>query len=135
LPLSQVCDGHKDCFDEQDESSAMCSENRVYQVVQMGVDERSIERDSLLLYWWIPKPADKKLEFLPSYKEAFEGASWTNFSKWLDSNTFKTTVEGLKPYQMYNLTVYVRVEGTKTAFPPAKYVTARTAEGGGFEII
>jgi len=100
------------------------------QVVQMGVDERSIRKDSLLLYWWIPKPANIKLEFLPSFAEAYIGATWKNYSQWVDTNTFQAQIEDLKPYQPYNLTVYVRVKGTPTVFPPAKYVTVRTAEGG-----
>jgi sortilin-related receptor len=130
LPLAQVCDGHMDCYDGSDEPSMCNNSNKVYQVVQMGVDERSVRNTSLLLYWWIPKPANIKLEFLPSYAEARSGASWTNYSTWMDTNTFQVNIDNLNPYQLYNLTVYVRIKGSPTAFPPAKYVTARTAEGG-----
>ncbi|XP_059482311.1 sortilin-related receptor-like [Neocloeon triangulifer] len=129
LPLSKMCDGHIDCYDEQDESVCGHNSSKVYQVVQMGYDERSVASDSILLYWWIQKPSNGKLEFLPSYSEVANGAQWTNYSKWVDSNTFQVLIDGLKPYQLYNLTVYVRIKGSPDAFPPAKYVTARTAEG------
>lgn len=97
---------------------------------QVGVDERSLNSTSLLLYWWIPVPAGVKFEFQPSWAEAHEGATWTNFSDW--ENSLQSTIQELRPFTTYNLTVYVRIKGEPKVFPPAHFVTATTAEGGEF---
>lgn len=92
------------------------------------MDERSVNSSSLLLYWWIPVPAGVKFQFLPSYAEVGPGAVWTNQTEWV--STLQTRIDGLKSFTMYNLTVYVRIKGGSTVFPPAHFVTATTAEGG-----
>ncbi|CAB3366798.1 Hypothetical predicted protein [Cloeon dipterum] len=132
LPLSKMCDGHPDCYDESDESVCSRNSSKVYQVLQMSVNERSISSDTIMLYWWIPKPANLTFEFLPSRSEVSSSApmaEWVNNSAWVDSNNFQAAVSGLKPFQLYNLTVFVRLKGSDVVYPPAKYITARTAEG------
>lgn len=91
----------------------------------MGVDERSINQSSLLLYWWIPLPDKVKLEFLPSISKSatnkFSNKSWTEHTEYRFMD--------LQPFTKYNMTVYVRLKDTNTVFPPAKYFIANTAEG------
>ncbi|RZC34546.1 sortilin-related receptor-like [Asbolus verrucosus] len=123
-PLASLCDGKIDCKDGYDESN--CSKvSRVYQVLQMGVDERGINESSLLLYWWIATPNKVKLEFMPSIGKVGEN-SWKNQS-WTDNTEHKFT--DLQPYTKYNMTIYVRIQNTENVFPPAKYFIATTGEG------
>lgn len=98
------------------------------QVTQMGVDDHGSNSSALHLYWWI-RNSSEPLEFLPSYAEVFNGknVSWIN-TTWIDRYGY--LFSNLKPYTVYNLTVYVRVKGQKQVYPPAKYVTATTGEGG-----
>ncbi|KAF2902543.1 hypothetical protein ILUMI_03643 [Ignelater luminosus] len=122
-PLASLCDGKHDCRDDFDETN--CNpEKRVYQVLQMGVDERSINQSSLLLYWWIPLPDKVKLEFLPSISKS----ATNKFSNktWIEHTEYRFM--DLQPFTKYNMTVYVRLKDTNTAFPPAKYFIASTAE-------
>jgi hypothetical protein len=93
----------------------------------VGVDERSINSTNLLLYWWIPVPAGVKFQFLPSYSEVNSRGIWRNHTEWV--NNLQAYIVDLKPYTTYNLTVYVRIKGGNV-FPPAKFATAITAEGG-----
>lgn len=131
-PLAARCDGRLDCRDGTDEAN--CSGvHRVYQVLQMGVDERGINSTSLWLYWWLPSPAtpDPKLQFLPSISLSGNTTNppptWTNLT-WIDHMNY--TFTNLRPYTEYNLTVWVRLEGMKPeeAFTPVKYFIAHTAE-------
>lgn len=94
----------------------------------MGVDDHGTNSSALHLYWWI-RNFSEPLEFLPSYAEVLNGKSnvWKNTS-WIDHSEY--LFSKLKPYTVYNLTVYVRVKNQEEVFPPVKYVTARTGEGG-----
>jgi len=94
----------------------------------MGVDDHGTSSSALHLYWWIHNVSEP-LEFLPSYSEVHNGTSvtWTN-TTWMDHSEY--IFSKLKPYTVYNLTVYVRVKNQKEVYPPGKYVTARTGEGG-----
>lgn len=94
----------------------------------MGVDDHGTNSSALHLYWWI-RNVTEPLEFLPSYAEVLntKSVSWTNTS-WIDR--FEYLFSRLKPYTVYNLTVYVRAKNQKEVYPPVKYVTAKTDEGG-----
>lgn len=73
----------------------------------------------------MPRPDKVKLEFLPSISRV--GENMFENKSWVDNNEYRFT--GLIPYTEYNMTVYVRVSGTNTAFVPAKYLVASTSEG------
>lgn len=94
----------------------------------MGVDDHGSNSSALHLYWWIHN-SSTPLEFRPSYAEVLNhrNSNWTN-TTWIDRMEY--LFSNLKPYTMYNLTVYVRVKGEKQVYPPVKYVTATTGEGG-----
>ncbi|KAF5282013.1 hypothetical protein FQA39_LY00537 [Lamprigera yunnana] len=123
-PLAYFCNGKHDCKDGFDERN--CSSfTRVYQVLNMGIDEKTINESSMLLYWWIALPHKARLEFLPSIgiqnSGKFENQTWTENTEFQFTN--------LKPFTKYNITVYVRLNDTNTVFPPAKYYIATTGEG------
>ncbi|XP_044254445.1 sortilin-related receptor-like isoform X1 [Tribolium madens] len=122
-PLAALCDGRVDCRDGYDESNCSTT-SRVYQVLHMGVDERSINETSLLLYWWITDPPVGKLEFLPSISKVGENL-WEN-KTWMNDTEYKFT--NLQPATQYNMTIYVRIQNTTKVFLPAKYFIAYTAE-------
>jgi hypothetical protein len=94
----------------------------------MGVDDHGTNSSALHLYWWIHNFTEP-LEFLPSCAEVRNGSNdtWINMT-WIDR--YEYLFSKLKPYTVYNLTVYVRVKNQKVEYPPVKYVTARTGEGG-----
>jgi hypothetical protein len=122
-PLATLCDGRVDCKDGYDEQN--CTKNsRVYQVLQMGVDERGINESSLLLYWWIPTPPKDSLEFMPSISKAGQDA-WEN-QTWTNNTDYRFT--NLQPATKYNMTIYVRIQNAKRVFLPAKYFVAYTGE-------
>lgn len=125
IPLSWFCDGKLDCYDGLDESDCNTNE-RVYQVLQMGVDERGINSTSLLLYWWIPIPQNVSFEFMPSISKRQHGSPWKN-KTWIEHSEFRFT--NLESFTEYNMTVYVRVKGSVKGSVPAKYLTATTGEG------
>lgn len=126
VPLAAFCDGKRDCADGYDEMNCT-NVQRVHQVLQMGVDERSVNESSLLLYWWIATPLNEKLEFLPTISKSGEGI-WQN-KTWTNNTEYKFT--SLQPYTKYNMTVYVRLKDLtkENVFPPAKYYSALTTEG------
>jgi hypothetical protein len=99
-----------------------------FQVTQMGVDDHGSNSSALYLYWWI-RNFSEPLQFLPSYTEVFKqkNVKWIN-TTWTDH--YEYLFSNLKPYTVYNLTVYVKVRGQKEVYPPAKYVTSITGEGG-----
>lgn len=125
LPLALYCNGNVDCYDETDEKNCNIS-SRVYQVLNMGIEELSITTTTMTLYWWmLQQGADTVLEFMPACRIANSNTSvWRN-TTWTRNMTYKFT--GLQPFTMYNLTVYVRAQGV--VYPPAKFVTATTSEG------
>jgi hypothetical protein len=94
----------------------------------MGVDDHGSNSSVLHLYWWI-RNSSVPLEFLPSYAEVFnqKNCKWTN-TTWIDHTEY--LFSNLKPFTVYNLTVYVRMKDHEQVYPPLKYVTARTGEGG-----
>ncbi|XP_043284191.1 sortilin-related receptor-like isoform X2 [Venturia canescens] len=127
LALSSYCDGRQDCFDGFDENNCEKNNSRVYQVMIMGMDERSTNATSLFLFWWMPIPTNVTFEFLPSYALLEPNAKWTNASSWIEDTEYQ--FNGLEPYTSYNLTVYVRLKGQTTVFPPFKYLVMKTGEG------
>ncbi|XP_012284613.1 sortilin-related receptor [Orussus abietinus] len=127
FPLAAFCDGKRDCVDETDESHCDKINSRVYQVLVMGVDERSINATSLFLFWWMPIPTNVTFEFLPSIAKAEPEATWKNATDWIEDTEYQ--FNDLEAYTRYNLTVYVRLKNQTTVFPPAKYLTVMTGEG------
>lgn len=105
----------------------------------MGVDDRSINSSSLLLYWTLQKLSkDVKLEYLPTI--SLSGSTdqvWTNHTNWIEKSEHRFT--NLKPYTNYNMTVYVRVKkadksdkksgSNAVEVAPIRFVNATTAEG------
>ncbi|XP_034941871.1 sortilin-related receptor-like [Chelonus insularis] len=127
IELSNYCDGKKDCYDGFDENNCEKNHTRVYQVMVLGVDERSTNATSLFLFWWMPIPTNITFEFLPSISKAEPGAKWTNATSWIEDNEYQ--FNKLEPFTLYNLTVYVRVKGRSVDFPPVKYWSVKTGEG------
>ncbi|KAK9731833.1 Fibronectin type III domain [Popillia japonica] len=124
FPMALLCDGKRNCADGFDEKNCT-SYNRYYQVLQMGVDDRTKNESSMLLYWWLPIPDTDKLEYQPSISEIGTG-KWKNES-WTSQPDYQFT--NLKPYTKYNMTVYVRTVTSETVFAPAKFYTDITGEG------
>lgn len=79
-----------------------------------------------LMFRWIPIPDKEHLEFLPSISKVQDGHKWKNMS-WTEYSEYK--FNNLEPFTQYNMTVYVRVKGTKTVFPPERYFDMLTGEG------
>ncbi|XP_053974316.1 sortilin-related receptor-like [Hylaeus volcanicus] len=127
FPLSAYCNGHQDCLDGFDENNCEKNSSRVYQVLVMGVDERSVNATGFILFWWIPVPANVTFEFLPSISLAEPGANWTNATKWIEDMEYQ--FNNLQPYTRYNVTVHVRLKGQSNVFPPAKYQIVTTKPG------
>ncbi|XP_031838991.2 sortilin-related receptor [Nomia melanderi] len=127
FPLASFCDGNPECLDGFDENNCDKNNSRVYQVLVMGIDERSTNATSLFLFWLIPVPANVTFEFLPSIAYADPPGNWTNSTKWIEEMDYQ--FNELKPYTRYNVTVYVRVKGQSTVFPPAKYLIVMTGKG------
>ncbi|XP_020710796.1 sortilin-related receptor isoform X2 [Athalia rosae] len=128
LPKTSFCDGIHDCYDGFDEKDCAKNNNsRVYQVLVMGVDERSTNATSLFLFWWMSVPDNITFEFLPSIAKAEPGASWVNASHWIEESEYQ--FNDLQVYTKYNFTVYVRIKGQSTVFPPAKNLTVMTGQG------
>lgn len=127
LPLMKKCDGKVDCSHTgADEDKQMCAKfQRVYQVIQIGVDERTLNATSFLIYWWIPVPANITFEYMPSI---YINGQWQNNTNWIETATDYRFTK-LLPYTVYNVTVYVRIKGTKAVFPPHLFYEVATSEG------
>lgn len=127
-PLATLCDGRRECMDGFDESNCTSHTHRVYQVLEMGIEDLGITDHSLRLYWWIATPRNESLEFLPTISVAGDekNSEWRN-ETWIETSEY--VYKNLEPYTLYNMTVYVRLKGTDEVFPPAKYFTATTKEG------
>ncbi|KAK6642297.1 hypothetical protein RUM44_014020 [Polyplax serrata] len=126
VPLALVCDGHKTCYDGTDEVN--CDKvKRVYQILEIGIDQKSIESTSFLLFWWIPLPQNIRFQFLPTISEGEDVIKeWKNMT-WIEGSEYRFT--NLKPYTSYTMAVYVRLMNTTEAFPPATTVTGTTLAG------
>ncbi|XP_063978327.1 sortilin-related receptor-like [Diachasmimorpha longicaudata] len=127
LPSSSYCDGKPDCFDGFDESNCEKNNTRVYHVMVLGVDERSTNSTSLLLFWWMPIPTNITFEFLPSISKVETGSKWGNASSWIEDTEYR--FNDLEPYTSYNFTLYVRLKGQSAVFPSFKYTMATTTDG------
>lgn len=119
-----LCDGKPDCYDGTDEENCEKMKIKHYQVTQIGVDERSLNSTSFLIFWWIPLPSDVKLEYLPSI---YYNGEWKNVSNWITETDYRFT--NLKPFTLYNVTTYVRVKGQTKITPPYIYYEIATSEG------
>lgn len=126
FPLMKICDGARDCLSGKDEEDCD-KKQRVYQVVSIGVNERTLNTTSFLIYWWIAVPQNLTFEYLPSI---FIKDSWRNNTEWIESTEYR--FNNLEPFTLYNVTVYVRIKGTKKEFVPYLYYEVATAEGGEF---
>uniref|UniRef100_A0AAG5DRM1 Sortilin-related receptor n=1 Tax=Anopheles atroparvus TaxID=41427 RepID=A0AAG5DRM1_ANOAO len=123
--LTVQCDNKPDCYDGTDEEN--CAGNkkeRHYQVTQIGVDQRSLNSTSFLIFWWIPLPSGITLEYLPSI---YYNNEWKNVTNWIVETEYRFT--NLKPYTTYKVTTYVRVKGQSKITPPYIYYEIATTEG------
>nr|XP_018900989.1 PREDICTED: sortilin-related receptor-like isoform X1 [Bemisia tabaci] len=123
-PLSHLCDGHQDCYDGYDESNCSNNTQKIYQVFQIVADIKNITSTSLPIYWWIPISHDTELEFMPSIS-VINSILWHN-KTWTPKLEYR--FEDLSPDTAYNITIYVRVKGNETVYPPAKYAIFATNE-------
>lgn len=69
-------------------------------------------------------PQNLTFEFLPSI---YNQSKWTNVTKWTENNDY--LFNNLRPYTLYNVTVYVRIKNTDKVFPPFLFYEIATAEG------
>ena len=129
FPLMKICDGARDCLSGKDEEDCD-KKQRVYQVVSIGVNERTLNTTSFLIYWWIAVPQNMTFEYLPSI---FVKGAWKNNTEWIESTEYR--FNNLEPFTLYNVTVYVKIKGTKKEFVPYLYYEVATAEGGKFNCL
>lgn len=126
FPLMKECDGAQDCVSGSDEDLKKCANHqRVYQVVSIGVNERTLNTTSFLIYWWIAVPQNLTFEYLPSI---FIKGAWRNNTEWVNQTEYR--FNNLEPFTLYNVTVYVKIKGSHHEFVPYLYYEVATAEGG-----
>jgi sortilin-related receptor len=123
LPLLKVCDGTQDCLTGFDEENCTTTQ-RIYQVVTIEVNERTLNSTSFLIYWWVSEPANLTFEYLPSI---FTEGAWRNNTEWINSTEYQ--FNDLDPFTLYNVTVYVRIKGRTEVFEPYLIYEVTTAEG------
>lgn len=70
--------------------------------------------------------ANQTFEYLPSISLANED-NWSNNSRWIADTQHR--FEALTPYTMYNVTVYVRVNGSSHIDAPYLFINVTTSEG------
>lgn len=129
FPLMKQCDGARDCISGEDEEKSFCEKHqRIYQVVSIGVNERTLNTTSFLIYWWIAVPQNLTFEYLPSI---FIKGAWRNNTEWVNQTEYR--FNNLEPFTLYNVTVYVRINGSHHEFVPYLYYEVATAEGGEFQ--
>lgn len=83
---------------------------------------------SFLIFWYLPTNGgeNQSFEYLPSISLANED-QWSNHSTWIGNTQHR--FEKLTPYTMYNVTVYVRLNGSEHVDPPYLYINVTTQEG------
>lgn len=92
----------------------------------MFIDEHETTSTSLYLYWVAPN--NSSLEYLPSISESRMPETCVN-KTWINVTSYKFT--SLKPFTLYNITVFVRQSDTPDiVYPPAFFILASTSEGG-----
>lgn len=128
LPQSKLCDGRVDCFAYDDEANCNGTSNRFYQISYLFPYKRTMTPNSFLIFWYMPRNGGEtqKFEYLPSISLANED-NWSNHSKWIENTQHR--FESLLPYTMYNVTVYVRLQGSDHVDSPYVYINITTQEG------
>jgi len=121
-----MCNNHTDCYDGSDEADCKANRTIVYQVAAIVVDSKNSNSASVLVDIKISPSDSVKLEYLASYsvsgKDAFINTTWTKETP--------IRICDLSAFSSYNLTFYVRVEGSQLVHPPALYTTITTKADG-----
>lgn len=121
LPQSKLCDGKVDCQGYDDERDCNGTYNRYYQVSYLFPYKRTMSATSFLIFWYMPTNgvANQTFEYMPSISLANEN-NWKNHTSWIGDTQFR--FENLTSFTMYNVTVYVRPNGTEHVDAPYLYI-------------
>lgn len=128
LPQSKLCDGKVDCYTYDDEANCNGTSNRYYQISYLFPYKRTMTPTSFLIFWYMPVNGaeNQTFEYLPSISLANTN-DWSNYTQWIGNTQHR--FENLTPFTSYNVTVYVRVNGSDHVDPPYLYINVTTSEG------